>query len=455
MRDFKDLAKDKTVGSDFQLEDNAKIAVIGGGPSGTFFSIFALKMAKMLDKKIDLTIFEPKSFSKEGPAGCNRCGGVISEHLVQELAVEGINIPPEVVQRGIGSYVLHTLHGNVHIESPAAQNRIATVYRGGGPKGIKVRERESFDNFLLQTAINEGASHVPIRIDGVKIGSRPVITSKGEDVMEADLVVGAFGVNSTAVKMFESLGIGYKQPKTTSAFITEMELGRDRVSKYFGNSIHFFLVPEPKNVKFAGLIPKGSYVTLCILGSNIDGKTVEGLLESPAAKNVLPENCMSEDFCKCFPKLSLNSAKGAFADRVVVIGDAGSTRLFKDGIGASYIMGKAAANTAIFHGIGRKDFAEHYHPVYRDIVIDNRYGRFVYQTTYTYKNIGLLTESMVNVIRKEQSNRSDKFARLSSMLWDTFTGNGSYKSIFMRGTNVGMHVHLGWEFLRALGRRIT
>jgi hypothetical protein len=73
MNNFKFFGSGKTGNSHITLEENAKIAVIGGGPSGSFFSIFALKMAKMVDKKIDLTIFEPKSFSKEGPAGCNRC----------------------------------------------------------------------------------------------------------------------------------------------------------------------------------------------------------------------------------------------------------------------------------------------------------------------------------------------------------------------------------------------
>ena len=56
------------------LEDGAKVAVIGGGPTGTLFSIFALKMAKMVELELDLTIFEPKDFSKQGGAGCNRCG---------------------------------------------------------------------------------------------------------------------------------------------------------------------------------------------------------------------------------------------------------------------------------------------------------------------------------------------------------------------------------------------
>jgi len=436
--------------SDFTLNDNSRIAIIGGGPSGTLFSFFALKMAKMVDKKLDITIFEPKAFTKDGPIGCNRCGGVISEHLVQTLAVEGINIPPEVVQRGIDSYVLHTQRGDVFIRSPADEKRIATVYRGGGPKGIKEKDRESFDNFLLQCAIQEGATHSPLRIDGIKNGGKPVVTSGGKDVMDADLVVGAFGVNSSTWKVVEGLDVGYKRPKTTSAFITELELGREFVSENFGSAIHFFLVPKPENIKFAALIPKGQYVTLCILGKEIDHDTVTALLQSPIARNLLPDNIMDKKFCKCFPKLTLSTAKVGFGNRMVVIGDAGSTRLFKDGIGASYIMGKAAATTAVFHGVSKKHFCEHYLPVYNEMKVDNMFGRFVYATTCAYKNIGPLTQGMVNVVKKEQKKREEHFPRLSSMLWDTFTGNATYKSIFMRGTNVWMHFKLVWEVMKGL-----
>jgi len=435
------------------LEDNAKVAVIGGGPSGSLFSIFALKMAKMIDKKIDVTIFESKDFRRDGPVGCNRCGGVISEHLIQALSVEGVNIPTQVIQRSIDSYVLYTQRGDVFIESPASEKRIATVYRGGGPKGIKVKEKESFDNFLLNCAIREGATHSDLRIDGIRNSGKPVLTSGGNDVMEADLVVGAFGVNSSTWKIFEDIGIGYKRPVTTSAFITELELGYENVSGTFGSSIHLFLVPEPKNVKFAALIPKGNYVTLCILGKDIDEKTVEGLLKTPAAKRLLPENILDGKFCKCFPKLPLTTAEVGFSDRIVIIGDAGSSRLFKDGIGASYMMSKAAATAALFHGVSKQHFAEHYLPTYNRTRNDNRYGRFVYATTTAYKNISFLTEAMVNVVKKEQENKNKEFPRLSSMLWDTFTGNETYKNIFLRGTNIGMHLNLTWEFVKALLRR--
>ncbi len=39
-----------------ELKDGAKIAVLGGGPAGSFFSIFALKLAKQIGKDIDLIV---------------------------------------------------------------------------------------------------------------------------------------------------------------------------------------------------------------------------------------------------------------------------------------------------------------------------------------------------------------------------------------------------------------
>jgi flavin-dependent dehydrogenase len=433
------------------LTDSSKIAVIGGGPAGSLFAIFALKMAKMIDKKIDITIFEPKDFSRSGPRGCNKCGGVISEHLVQKLALEGINFSPKIVQRGIDSYVLHTEKGSVAIQSPAAEKRIATVYRGGGPVGYKEKEWGGFDDFLLQSALAEGANLVQTRIDKITSGDKPVLQAKDTASYEADLVVGAFGVNSSTGKLFEGLGLGYKKPATTSAFVTELALGKEIVSNNFGTSIHFFLLPEPKNIQFAALIPKGDYVTLCILGSTIDRQTVQAFLDRPETKELLPEDVMSKKSCKCFPKLSLKCAKDAIADRVIIIGDAGSTRLFKDGIGAAYVMAKAAAKTAVFHGVGKKHFAEHYLPVYRKTSVDNLYGRCLYAITDVFKKNRTMSECLIRVVQKEQERAADSRV-LSSILWDTFTGNESYKTIFFRGVNIKMHADIVGELSRTLRR---
>ena len=111
--------------ADLALTDGSRIAVVGGGPAGSFFAYFVIKTAEAIDLDLSVDIYEPRSFAHCGPAGCNHCGGIVSESLVQVLAAEGINLPPEVVQRGIESYVVHMDVGSVAIASPAGEQRIA------------------------------------------------------------------------------------------------------------------------------------------------------------------------------------------------------------------------------------------------------------------------------------------------------------------------------------------
>lgn len=434
------------------LEDDANVSVIGGGPTGSFFSIFALKMARMIGKELNITIFESKDFTKAGPAGCNRCGGVISELLVQTLAVEGINLPKSVVRKGIDSYRLHTAHGSAYISTPSREKTIATIYRGGGPKGITGKDKESFDHFLLCLAVNEGAVHNPERIDRIEYKNGKILLfSKDRLINEADLVVGAYGVNSATAKLLEDIGFGYKAPATTTAAIAEISMDTTVLSDYFENSIHLFLLPI-KDIKFAAMIPKGTHVTLCILGRNMNANSVTDFLLHPVVKRVLPEKSNYEIICRCLPKMNVAAPKKPFSDRVVACGDAGSTRLFKDGLGAAYIMGKAAAKTAVFHGVSREYFRSEYYPVYKGIAIDNHYGRYLFSITDLYKKNATLCKGMLKVVEKEQSNSSNNKI-LSSILWDMFTGNERYKNVFYKALDLAMHLDLWGEFAKVLIRR--
>ncbi len=428
------------------LNDDSHIAVIGGGPTGSFFSIFALKMAKLIGKDIGITIFEPRDFSRDGPGGCNRCGGIISELLVQNLAIEGINLPDTVVRRGIHSYNLHTECGSVSIETPSQGKTIATVYRGGGPKGTNIK-MESFDHFLLQHAIREGAILSPLRIDRIEYGSRkPILFSKEGRVMEADLVVGAVGVNSPSTKIFEDIGFGYKKPKTVTTAIAELVFDEHTVSRYFGNSIHLFLLPA-KNIKFAAMIPKGTYVTVVILGKDTNVTTVKNFMEIPVVKKLLPEGTQSTPVCVCLPKMNVKAPEVPFDDRIVICGDSGSTRLFKDGIGAAYYMGKAAAKTSVFEGVSKQHFQENYYKAYRSLITDNHYGKYLYLFTDLYRKNKMMTKGMLKVVQKEQKDPHSR-KPLSSILWDMFTGNERYKKIFFRAMNMKMHLNLWSEFAR-------
>jgi len=418
----------------YVLENGSEIAVIGGGPTGSFFSIFALKMAKMIGKELNVTIYEPKDFTKDGPLGCNRCGGIISELLVQTLAVEGINLPETLVQRGINSYRLYTDHGNVFIETPSHEKTIATVYRGGGPKGIIGKDKESFDKFLLDLAVSEGAIHNPLKIDRIEYNNiRPVLYAKGQKIQEPDLAVGAIGVKSQTYKIFEDMGFGYRRPETVTAAIAEISMHRSAISEYFGNSVHLFLLPI-KGVKFAAMIPKGTYITVCILGKDIVMDTINNFLDNRVVKSILPKTETYTINCRCLPKMNVGAPKIPFNHRVILCGDAGSTRLFKDGLGAAYIMGKAAAKTAVFHGVSKQHFQKEYYPVYRNIIIDNKFGKVLFAVTDAFKVHKVLNKSMFRVVQKEQLEPSCPKI-LSSVLWDMFTGNELYKDIFRRAIN--------------------
>jgi flavin-dependent dehydrogenase len=425
----------------YVLEDGAHIAVIGGGPSGSFFSIFALRMAKMAGKRISLTIYEPKDFTKEGPAGCNRCGGIISELLVQTLAVEGITLPESVVQRGIDSYNLHTDHGSVFIPTPAHEKTIATVYRGGGPKGGAATKKESFDNFLLSLAVSEGAEHRPVNIEWIEYKNRrPILYSGGRSIDGPDLVAGAIGVKSRTSRLFEDMGFGYKGPKTITAAIAEIETDSNTIAERFGNAVHLFLLPM-REVKFAAMIPKGTYVTLCLLGKNLNQDSMNAFISHNVVQKVLPEPSRYTIGCRCLPKMNVKAAEVPFTDRAVLFGDAGSSRLFKDGIGAAYVMGKSAAKTALLYGVSREHFRKEYYPVYRSLIIDNWFGTLLFATTDIFKQNRALTKSMLAVVRQERQVPGNP-GRLSSVLWDMFTGNERYKNIFRKAVSLPLFAHL-------------
>ncbi|MCK5102112.1 MAG: hypothetical protein KAR17_04825, partial [Cyclobacteriaceae bacterium] len=117
----------------FLLEDGSKIAVIGGGPAGSFFTYFALDFAERMGMDISIDVYEAKDLKCAGPKGCNNCGGIVSESLIQALATEGVVLSSDVIRRGIESYTLHLEQGSTVIETPFNEQRIAAMFRGIGP----------------------------------------------------------------------------------------------------------------------------------------------------------------------------------------------------------------------------------------------------------------------------------------------------------------------------------
>ncbi len=417
---------------DLTLGDGSHIAVIGSGPAGSFFSYFLLKIAGMVDMYVHVDIYDSRDFSIPGPTGCNMCGGIISETLMQNLAVEGIILPPTVIQRGIDSYILHTDVGKVRIDTPLQEKRIGAVYRGSGPRDVKEIKWGSFDGYLQNLAVEKGAHLIHGRVVDVNLkDGKPQVKTKDGTAQPYDLLAVAVGVNSGTLKLFQGLGLNYQIPHTTKTFIREFFLGEETVAKYVGSSMHVFLLNIPR-LEFAALVPKGDYVSLCILGEDIDSSLVQSILDTPEVKECLPSTMnLAQGSCQCAPYISVRGAENPYADRIVFIGDSGVTRLYKDGIGAAYRTAKAAATTAIFHGVSVNDFKRYYRPTCQSISVDNVIGKMVFAVTRQIQKRRFARRAVLRMVSSEQ-RKEGHLRRMSTVLWDTFTGSAPYREILVR-----------------------
>ena len=445
------LKQNKNTNGEFELSSGSRICVIGGGPAGSFFTYFLIELAERVGVELQVDNLEAKNFLNVGPIGCNHCGGIVSESLVQLLSTEGITIPSNVVNRGIDSYVMHTDDRNVKIETPLQEKRIASVFRGSGPLGSKSTEWSSFDKFLQELCIKKGANVIIDKVvDVIYQDGKPVVKTKNGLEKEYDLVVAAMGLDNKSLSILKNANTKFQPPNTTKTYIREIHLGEKLVSEYFGNSMHVFLMDIP-NLEFGALIPKGHYVTLVLLGKDIGKDLVQSFLASPQVIDCFPKDydLSKVPCCQCYPKINTHTAKYMYGDRFVAIGDSATSKLYKNGIGAAYITAKAAATTAIFNGVSTDDFEKYYLPACRSLHFDNSIGKIVFLVTKLIKTNSWLKRGVVKTVIKEQKKSGEKRG-MSTVLWDTFTGSAAYKEIFLRSIKPSFLISLFWNTVTSL-----
>jgi len=429
-------APDKARREGFTLENGSRVAVIGGGPAGCFFSYFLLRLAHLVDLEIEVDIFEPRHFTHCGPAGCNHCGGIVSESLVQLLATEGINLPPEVLRNGIDSYELHMDVGAVRIETPLHESRIAAVYRGNGPREAEPLRLAGFDRFLQELAEESGARVIRQLVTHLDIEPRRARVTTADGVpRDYDLAAVAAGINTGFLTQERNTGLDSPGPDARTTFIAEFRLGAAAVASHFGTSMHVFLLDLPR-LEFAALIPKGEFVTMCMLGRDIDAELVERFLDHPVVRGCFPGAGVPEPVCHCLPRINVLRNPRLYGDRFVMVGDCGVARLYKDGIGSAYRTAKAAAATAVLHGVAREDFARFFAPTCRAIDHDNSIGRLVFFVTHLFQRWRFSRRALLHMTRCEQ--RGDPAARyMSTVLWDVFSGSAPYREVLLRTLQPG------------------
>ena len=441
--------------SELKLTDGARVGVLGGGPAGSMFSYFLLQMADIAGLELEVDLYDPNDYIEPKPVACNMCGGIVSETLVQHLSTDGISLPPDVIQRGIESYVLHMDGRGVRITAPLQEKRIGSVHRGTGPRKLDptLKIWKSFDGHLQELAIRAGARPIRGRVTHVDWQeTTPRLAIKGGEPRGYDLVAVAVGINSPALKLFEGPPIHYRAPRSVKTFIREYHMPERDIERHLGDAMHVFLLNIP-GLEFAAIIPKLNCATVCLLGDDIDKGVFQSFLDSPEVRSVMPPGWEPGEFaCHCSPSMNVGGSERPYGDRIVFIGDSGVTRLYKDGIGAAYRTAKAAARTAVFSGISAADFERHYGKVCRRIVADNRLGRIVFAIGAEVQKRRAGRESVLRMIIDEQ-RKPTRGAGMSAVMWDMFTGSATYREIFLRTLRPSFQLRQLGAIVASLTRR--
>jgi flavin-dependent dehydrogenase len=418
--------------ADIRLEDHSRVCIIGGGPAGSFAALHLLRLSRLNNLHLEVLIFEPRDFSRPGPAGCNRCAGVLSSRLWGNLFDLGLSIPEDLIQADIQSYNIHLDHQSIRLNRPDPTRRIISVYRGGGPRRVQDAPEASFDAFLLSQAVNQGAVHIPHRVREVRWEEQPVVYTI-DDHYAASFLVLATGINSRS-----PLGssFGYQPPKTEVMAQDEVlrpaEWMSDEVNAYF---------KQPPGLNFGAIIPKGRYLNISLLGKGFNRDSVDEFIAAQNLNDDLQYTSTSS-LCGCNPRIAVSMAKHYFGDRWVAVGDAAVTRLYKDGIGSAYQTTKSAMSVAMRLGISHLMFRKHYAPVCDSISIDNSYGFLLFRIWNFVLNSPRLLNAWKGAIEREMSlPLQDR--RHMRILWGMLTGDEPYRRLFYRGIHPYALLNLG------------
>ncbi len=430
---------------DHFIKDGSQIVIVGGGPAGSFFAYFALKKAKEKGIKIDITIFEGKNFCQNGPRGCNMCPGVISEKLYGELKRSDMLPPDRCVQKEVKGYYFHTHDGCVDVQNPkpSADKKILTVFRGDGPMFSQQTESRSFDNFLLRHVEIMGANVSSDIVSNIIFPSnkkeqvKVYFGKKGSwRIMKADLVVGAFGLNTGMIEKVRRLGIGYCPPKTVRACQAEIYVGSRNKSKYLNNRIHVFSLGI-KPITYASFTPRGDYITVTLVGkTDLNKAHLIEFLNHPVVRRTFPEEGwkLPKDYCICFPRINVTQARHPFADRFVVVGSAGISRYYKHGIESAFVTSRIAVNSVFKSGISENAFRKgYYKPVMKILGSDNLYGRWVFGINDYITSRKRISAGYFSFLK---SDKKSSVAKMQfEILWNMFTGSIPFKKLFIKVFN--------------------
>lgn len=419
-----------------------KVIIIGGGPAGSLSAIRLIQKAADLDRELRVIVYEAKPFKRRGPVGCNFCAGVITARTVEKLHDLGIELPPGVIQRRIESFYYVTEGGETELVKKN-HGEIYSVFRGGGPRHLEHGPESSFDRHLLQRAEELGAEVREERVSAIEHRGRDSIAVIGAQDSEehADLVIGAFGVNSAlAGSLKESLG--YSPPKCVSVAQAEFEMDEGEIERVYGNRLFAFALRHSR-IRFLAVTPKRRYLTITAVGKN---PSLDDLIEfvrhprvAPFFKNIDPEQGLN---CNCSPRMPVGFARGAVSSRFLAVGDAFTSRYYKNGLGSALFSADAVAEFVI-NGIPGKQIAKAYRSrMVSRFSLSNRCGKILFFLNDITHKTGWLSRATLAYLERENQKKGGRERRFNNLMWSLFAGDRSYCRIMGDSMRPGLVLSL-------------
>ncbi|MBI4768850.1 MAG: hypothetical protein HY784_00165, partial [Chloroflexi bacterium] len=349
------------------LPDGGTVVVIGGGPGGVATGMALKQEAQARGRQARVIIVEGKQFV--GEQHHNQCAGVLSPPIV-ELLQDELGVPfPHHLSRG------------------------AITGLDGETKPSVALRRVQFDAYMLAAAGEREIEVLPARVTDLEFHADWVVISTDSVPLQAEVVVGAFGLDEGTAILF-ARAAGYRPPPSLSSVVTKYHPG-DAGMAEFGHRIHAFLPASPR-IEFGAITPKGNHLTLNVAGATVDSCLMEAFLSLPEVRRVLP--CLEN--AGRFDANDLRYFKGRFpcglarnfaGDRFVMVGDAaGLVRAFKGkGVTSAIQTGIRAARVILRDGISARAF-QAYRVSNRDITDDLPYGQAMRRLAILASRFGLM-----------------------------------------------------------------
>jgi flavin-dependent dehydrogenase len=389
------------------IADGQTVAVVGGGPSGVGFAIALQRLCRSAGRRVNIVLYESKDFQ----ARVNQCVGVLSPPL-KEILFDNLEVrlPLRLISREVTNYVLHSDNNSILLEGEEDE-----------PSAYAV-QRAKFDRYLLDEAVRRGIDVRPHEVTDIELFPDRARVYCGDYGTEAQLVVGAFGLNGDILDVLE-FETPYRRPPFLRSIVTRIVADADIIDEKLGNTIHA-VIPSLKNIEFGAITPKSHHIVVNVVGKRVTSRDMNIFLRLPAVRALLPPMHELKYYKGKFP---IGPARNSFGDRFVTVGDSGGLirPLKGKGVNSAILTGARAARTVVEDGISREAFAKFYQEC-DDLIADNLYGIGL-RALINLNSRARLLGCVIETAKREPQLRRAMFGVVS--------GNRPYKQIVREDLN--------------------